>query len=217
MIGRRSDRPKTVAMVVAHPDDETLWAGGTILEYRSWSWRIVALCRSSDLDRAPRFYQALRLFEAEGGMADLDDGPEQKPLDEGQVRNTIRQLLPRQHFDLIVCHDPAGEYTRHLRHEEVGRAVLGLWEDGDLAADELWTFAYEDGGKRYLPRAVKRASVYRTLSEPIWQRKYEIITGVYGFPPDGFEARTTPRAEAFWRFTEPAEARAWLQKGRGGS
>lgn len=143
----------------------------------------------------------------------MDDGPEQMPLEENRVRRTVQQLLPRQHFDLIICHDPAGEYTRHLRHEEVGRAVIGLWEDGELSADELWTFAYEDGGRRYFPRPVERASVFRTLSEPIWQRKYEIITGIYGFPPDGFEARTTPRAEAFWCFTQPAQARAWLRKG----
>jgi hypothetical protein len=34
----------------------------------------------------------------------------------------------------------------------------------------------------------------------IWQKKYDIITRIYGFAEDSFEAKTTPRLEAFWRF-----------------
>ena len=36
--------------------------------------------------------------------------------------------------------------------------------------------------------------------EEIWRQKYDIITGIYGFNKDSFEAKTTPREEAFWRF-----------------
>jgi LmbE family N-acetylglucosaminyl deacetylase len=35
---------KSIAVIVAHPDDETLWAGGTILEHPSNDWFIVCLC-----------------------------------------------------------------------------------------------------------------------------------------------------------------------------
>ena len=211
----KTDGPMAAALLVAHPDDETLWAGGTILSHPSWTWYTAALCRASDPDRAPRFYQALHELGAAGTMADLDDGPDQFGLDPSLVQRTVLGLLPPQHFDLLITHDPAGEYTRHLRHEEVARAVIGLWESGRLSADELWTFAYEDGGKRYLPRAIDRATVRTELPEPLWQRKFNIITRIYGFPLDGFEARTTPRAEAFWRFTDRGEARRWLERGGG--
>ncbi len=204
-------------MVVAHPDDETIWAGGTILSHPSWKWHIVTVCRASDIDRAPRFFRALHDLGVTGKMGDLDDGPEQNPLDQGELERTILELLPSRRFELVITHNPTGEYTRHRRHEEVSKAVISLWNAGRLSADELWTFAYEDGNKSYLPRPVEAAPLYGALPEPIWQRKCELITGIYGFPPDGFEARTTPRAEAFWRFTRPAEARAWLYKGGGGS
>ena len=46
-------------------------------------------------------------------MGDLDDGPEQKPLDETEVQGTIQKLLPHRHFDLVISHNPTGEYTRH--------------------------------------------------------------------------------------------------------
>ena len=72
---------KTAAVIVAHPDDETLWAGGTILTHPGINWVILTLCRKSDPDRAPRFFKAIEQFGAKGLMADLDDGPDQKPLE----------------------------------------------------------------------------------------------------------------------------------------
>ena len=148
-------------------------------------------------------------------MGDLDDGPEQKPLDEAVVERAVMGLLPSMHYDLLVSHNPSGEYTRHLRHEEVGRAVISLWCTGRLWADELWTFAYEDGSRHYFPRPIEGASIYDVVSEPVWLTKYRIITETYGFPTNGWEAQTTPRAEAFWRFTEPSAAQAWLEQGGG--
>jgi hypothetical protein len=183
------------------------------LSYPAWNWFIITLCRASDRDRAPKFFQALKVLGAEGNMGNLDDSPEQKPLAENKVQGTILQLLPRQHFDLIISHNPAGEYTGHIRHEEIGRAVITLWQAGKIAANELWTFAYEDGGKQYLPRPIKTAHIYRILPERTWQRKYGIITATYGFDKNGFEAETTPRAESFWQFTNSMDARRWLNKG----
>lgn len=206
-------KSKTVAVIVAHPDDETLWAGGTILSYPAWNWFIITLCRAGDTDRAPKFFQVLKILGADGSMGDLDDGPEQKPLADDEVQGTILQLLPQRHFDLIISHNPAGEYTRHLRHEEIGRAVITLWHAGKIAAPELWTFAYEDGGKQYLPRAIKTADIQRILPERIWQKKYNLITATYGFDLNGFEAQTTPRTESFWHFTKAMIAWQWLHKG----
>src|SRR5215216_5029704 len=87
-------RPKSVAVIVAHPDDETLWSGGTILSQPSWGWFILSLCRRDDPDRAPKFYQTLEILRAEGKMSNLDDGPEQTPLDGKQIQERIIRLLP---------------------------------------------------------------------------------------------------------------------------
>jgi LmbE family N-acetylglucosaminyl deacetylase len=204
------NKAKWVAVIVAHPDDETLWAGGTILSQPSWSWFILSLCRGSDPDRAPKFSQALKALGAEGKIVDLDDGPEQNPLAKREIEDAILRCLPRRHFDLIISHNPAGEYTRHRRHEEVGAAVISLWDSQKIRANKLWTFAYEDGGKQYYPQPIKTAHMYLALPEDIWQKKYSLITQTYGFPKDGFEARTTPRAEAFWHFACSNDAREWL-------
>jgi LmbE family N-acetylglucosaminyl deacetylase len=201
-----------IALVVAHPDDETLWAGGTILMHPYWDWYIITLCRANDPDRAPRFYKVMEILHTKGDMGDLDDGPGQDQLDEELVQNTVLQLLPDRKFDLLITHDPAGEYTRHIRHEETSRAVINLWHDQKISATELRTFAYEDGGRSYYPTPVKYAGIFVGLPEDIWKKKYQIITETYGFEKNGFEAQTTPRAEAFWQFSSPDMARQWLKK-----
>jgi len=201
---------KTVALIIAHPDDETLWAGGMILRHPSWQWFIVCLCRGSDRERASKFNKALKVLKSEGVMGNIEDGPEQNPLNEKEIEHTILDLLPPKHFDLIISHNPNGEYTRHIRHEEIGKAVIKLWTGGKIFAKELWIFAYEDGNKKYYPKPIKTATIYNVLTEQVWLRKYSIITGIYGFEKNSFEAETTPRAESFWQFTNYKDAEKWL-------
>jgi LmbE family N-acetylglucosaminyl deacetylase len=195
----------TAVVVVAHPDDETLWAGGTILNHPRWRWYIIALCRADDADRAPKFRKALNALKADGAMGKLDDSAEQSPLDVEVVQKEVLSHLPQRNFDLIITHDPKGEYTRHRRHEETCMGVCTLLKDGVISARHLWAFAYEDGGKRYLPRARENVDFLYRLPRDIWVRKYEIITDVYGFSKTSFEARTTPRKEAFRCFNSLVE------------
>lgn len=201
-----------IVVIVAHPDDETLWCGGTILQHPNSNWFVACLCRRNDPDRAPKFKKALQTLNAKGIMGDLDDGPEQKPLDKIEVQDAILALLPKQKFDLIITHSPLGEYTRHLRHEEIGRAVIGLWESKRIVSKELWFFAYEDGAKKYYPQAIKSASILQNLPKNIWEKKYQIITEIYGFEATGFEAKTTPTVEAFWKFKNPKEVKNWFKQ-----
>lgn len=197
-------------VIVAHPDDETLWAGGTILGRPDDQWYVITMCRGDDPDRAPKFRMALERLGAGGAMGELDDGPEQEPLPLESYEQTILSLLPSGPFTRVLTHGLRGEYTRHRRHEQTARAVVSLWSSARLAAGELLLFAYEDGRRAYLPRPVDNASVYTALEEGIWREKYDIITTTYGFEPSSFEARTTPRAEAFWRLTSSADARVWM-------
>jgi hypothetical protein len=187
-------------VIVAHPDDETLWAGGMILMHPQVRWSIVTLCRRSDRERAGRFFKAMEYLGAQGQMGDLDDGPQQKPLNEREVEDTIIKLLPSGKFDLIITHSLFGEYTRHKRHEETAKAVCGLWKSGKLSAEQMWMFAYEDGGSKKLPKPIRGADLRIKLSDDIWHKKYHIITEIYGFRADSFEAKTAGRKEAFWCF-----------------
>jgi LmbE family N-acetylglucosaminyl deacetylase len=188
-----------VAVIVAHPDDETLWAGGLLLSHPHWAVDIVTLCRGSDPDRAPRFQAAVGRFHAAGFMGDLDDGPEQVPLPGNLVQDAILALLPEREYDILLTHGMCGEYTWHERHREVSLAVQALWREDVLRARSLWCFAYEDGQGAYSPRPRRDAWVHLHLPGVVWTRKCAIITDVYGFGETSWEALAAPRTEAFDR------------------
>ncbi|MGA2653880.1 MAG: PIG-L family deacetylase [Terracidiphilus sp.] len=196
------------AVVVAHPDDETLWCGGYILAHPEYDWRVVTLCRASDPDRAPKFRRVLEQLGAVGEMADLDDEPDQVPLPTEQIQATIARLLAGNSYSLILTHGPRGEYTRHRRHEECCHGVVELWQSGSICTDRLWSFAYEDGGRAYLPQVRSDADRRDVLTETLWLEKRRLITNVYGYGIDSWEARTCPREEGFWCFDSPQAAAA---------
>ncbi len=207
-------KAKTVAIIVAHPDDETLWCGGTILNNPSWQCFIISLCRKNDPDRAPKFKKVLDILGADGIMGNLDDGPEQVPLAEEEVQKAIMNLLPHHHFDLVITHSIYGEYTRHRRHEETGSAVISLWQSGRIKTNELWAFAFEDANRSYNPIIIEDAPLSFKLSPAVWEKKYNIITKTYGFNPDSWEAQSTPEKEAFWQFLNAYQAYKWLVEGK---
>jgi LmbE family N-acetylglucosaminyl deacetylase len=202
------------AVIVAHPDDETLWAGGMMLTHPGYNWFVTAVCRKSDPDRSVRFFKAMQSYGAKGILADLDDGPEQVPLSLTDIQQVILQLLPALAFDLVLTHAPGGEYTRHRRHEEVSQAVIGLWQAGAISTKELRLFAYEDDDGSRFPMAIEAAHHYNALPEAVRQEKYRLITEVYGFRPESWEAQGMPRSEAFWCFESPNALQAWLVESR---
>lgn len=188
---------RRAAVIVAHPDDEILWAGGLILANPSYRWFILSLTRRSDPDRAPRFHQVLSALGATGSMDDLDDSPGQSPLDPALVEQAVLGGLDEQAFDLVVTHGENGEYTFHQRHVEVSRSVTSLWTTGQIQAPVLWHFAYADQGRGTLPRAVPGSDVFLPLPSHIFREKRRLVTQCYGFDPSSWEAQAVPPEEAF--------------------
>ena len=202
--------PKKVALIVAQPCDETLWAGGTILRHPSWDWFIVCLSMGGETDCVLKYNEALKYLRAKGVIGNLHGGADQKTLNDTEVEQTITDLLPAHYFDLIISHHPAGDYTSSIWQEETGKAVIRLWHSGKILAGEFWAFAYEDGDRSYLPKAMETAKIYHVLSKRIWSRKKSIITDTYGFGQNSIEAKSTPLAESYRPFTNSFEARKLL-------
>src|SRR5664280_1271368 len=96
------------------------------------------------------------------------------------------------HADLAQA--PAQQLTLHRQ------SVVELWRSGGIDTGRLWLFAYEDEGRAYLPRVRGDADWRDTLTDDIWLQKRRLITDVYGYGAESWEAQTTPREEGFWCF-----------------
>lgn len=148
-------------------------------------------------------------------MGNLDDGPEQLPLQDSQLQQMIQQLMPDRKYDLIITHNPDGEYASYHRHQEISRAVINLWAKGLIAAKQLWTFAYQEGESGLSAEPRVDADRYHILEQSVYERKYNIITQTYGFETGSREAQNIPENEAFWHFQNPVKAMQWLVQGGG--
>lgn len=185
-------------VVVAHPDDESIWMGGTILRRDSWEWHVLVLCRAGDPDREPRFHTVARELGVQEVISDLDDSsPVLAPLSEDfvEIRERVA-ALPLREFDLIFTHGPAGEYTYHLRHGQAYEAVSGMVADKNLVGS-LVVFDYEDCGGGCHPRPGKDADILTELSAEEFARKQHILRDIYNFGPGSFEFDAAGPVEAF--------------------
>jgi hypothetical protein len=202
---KTSRRQRRVAVVVAHPGDEVVWCGGTIITHRKWSWRVVAIHRPAKSSRSAAFAEASRRL----GSSSLIAGAGPDALDDGDVCDLVRSSLHREHYDLLVTHGPQGASGRAAARSQLSRCVTSLWSKGDVAARRLRLFAYEDVEASPLARPAIDAHLAVPLSERVAILKSELVQHVYGFAPGGPEATAAAKHEAFWVFNSRAEYAKW--------
>ena len=183
-------------VVVAHPDDETIWMGGTILKFPNVRWTIFSLCRSSDADRAPKFKRVCEHYGVRSIISDLEDEgvmtiEESVPA----IEKYILAKLPERQFDYVFTHGSNGEYG-HPRHIGVHRAMKELAQEQQLSFLKLLFFAYEADAKKKMHNH-KASNFVVLLGDEELSKKSKMITELYGFQGDSFEAVSCLPSETF--------------------
>ena len=190
---------KQAAIIVAHPDDEIIWCGGTILQNPDWDWTVLSLCRANDPDRYRKFRTVCESLNVEGYISNLDDGNPLKKISQiCQIGYRIHEYLSGTDWGLCLTHGPSGEYG-HQRHVEVHNEVVRLVETGDLRCGELWTFAYHCNPETGECHVLPDADIVISLTPDQLAEKRRIIHEQYGYGRDSFEVRACISPEAFYR------------------
>jgi len=196
------NQKKSALCVVAHPDDETIWMGGTILKNWNWNWTILSLCRENDFDRAPKFMRVCESLHAKPLISDLDDEVLQ-PLSSTVVEKKILQALPKKSYDYIFTHGQNGEYG-HLRHEEIHNAIKNLVDKREINCAKLMYFSYSPGPLSAphdpdlkIPMPNPNADISVSLTNSQFDKKFDLLTNTYGFKHPIFETLSCNKTEAF--------------------
>lgn len=157
------------AMVVAHPDDETLWGAGWILRHPA-EWTIYA-CSIPDRDpvRALLFYDACEVLGARGVVL---------PYVERDSLNLKHLRLDG--FEQIVTHNHMGEYG-HRHHKQVHDYIAATYPSvpvvhfgyGMRKARELRLNEAEQSIKERALRCYSHVLLYAGRMMPKWQALLE--------------------------------------------
>ncbi|MCK5320415.1 PIG-L family deacetylase, partial [Candidatus Parcubacteria bacterium] len=170
---------KKVLVVIAHPDDETIWMGGTIARNKKIDWTIFSLCRASDRDRAPKFKRVCEYCGAKSIIADLDDNGKLN-LEEAkqEAKKIILKKIGFNKFDYIFTHGANGEYG-HERHIAVHLAINELIKEKKIKPKTVFYFNYVKNKKNYLES--DSDSIINKLSEKELLEKKRIVAEMYGY------------------------------------
>ena len=111
-------------VIVAHPDDETLFMGGTLAKRRKEYWKIVCVTTDIEHGRDPQFVNVCKLLQMSYSQLGFKMGwkPHVPKWDMTALGAAIRDLLLERKWDRVWTHNKVGEYG-HPQHKLVYEAV----------------------------------------------------------------------------------------------
>lgn len=129
-------------MFVAHPDDELIFGGLSLLEENNW--KVVCLTNKNNNIRRREFEKSMRDFSVPVfEIYDLEDDIN-KELNNDELTKIISNELNKQKWSKVVTHNNIGEYG-HPHHKQIHDKVKEILNDDEL----LWVFDKDENYNNY--------------------------------------------------------------------
>lgn len=128
-------------MVVAHPDDESLFGGGELL--KEDGWLVVCVTNAGNKLRHKEFERAMKFVGAEYEIWDYEDkwqGDFDRPL----LIKDLQKVLERKRWKKIVTHNLDGEYG-HTQHKAISDIMH------NIVQEDLYVFGKPEPRGELLP------------------------------------------------------------------
>lgn len=124
------------AVFTAHPDDETVWMGGTILSKSDWTWKIFVATHTGDDARGVEFKNAIDQYKTHSRSKRLDfeflnimkDTQDKDAVREPEVMDRLKETS-LDGWDVIFTHNIDGEYN-HINHRLIAEYFREKRQDG---------------------------------------------------------------------------------------
>ncbi len=134
-------------MIVAHPDDETIWGGARLLQD---DYLVVCITCGNKKRRAKEFKKVMEISNNQYimlGYPDKVKGVRSDWKDHySDISNDLKKIITYKNWNLIVTHNPNGEYG-HDHHKMTNKIVTDIYNK----KDNLYYF-----GKYYKPYNMKK-------------------------------------------------------------
>ena len=153
-------------MIVAHPDDETIFGGAHLLNDK---YTVVCVtCGVIDF-RVVEFEEVMSKTNDDYIMLGFTDRVDKTgPISDwyyeyNDIYNTLNDIIKNSEWDLIITHNPNGEYG-HIHHMMLSEMVTNITNKNNLYYFGHW---YPDGG------------IGDKLNDEIYNRKMDELISIY--------------------------------------
>lgn len=157
-------------VIVAHPDDETIWAGAHMAED---GYFVVCVTNGNNETRSKEFKSILKAFDNKGIILNFPDKTFGKRDDWSKVKDKIihdlTAIIEHNDWEIIATHNPDGEYG-HQHHIMINNIVTDIYDELDKKGD-LYYF-----GKYYKASDVEEAMEgIEGVSKESLEKKEEVL------------------------------------------